>query len=97
MGVDPSKYPPPLRPDVRDDPAGLSEGWSDRLIITVALSAVAIILVFVVWAEQRSASRADVNQAKWQAQSDRETAACLKAGGLPHHDYQTGLIERCDR
>lgn len=92
MAADRSPNPPPLH---RDPGVDVSGGGRAVAFIT----AVAICLVVAIFgaAAYSDAKRQKAQEARQHEQSVRETAACVEAGGLPHHDYRTGLILRCDR
>jgi hypothetical protein len=68
-----------------------SEGTDHARPFFAVLAAVILLVLF--FAHRGNEWR----RASHRAQSERETAACLEAGGLPHHDYMSGLIQRCDR
>jgi hypothetical protein len=96
MGVDPSRYPPPPRPDIRDDP-GTTAPAADRGFVWLMVSVLAIGVLGGTAGYVDAVQKSKERIARFHAQSARETEACLEAGGLPHHDYHTGLLERCDR
>lgn len=62
------------------------------LIVFVSVVSVIVIVGLCIWFDDTPS-----RLRRQRAQSDRETEACLAVGGLPHHNYASGLIERCDR